>query len=334
MFQMRCQLEEDVLIRAITFVSAAPSSAARCVAVAAAMTCGHRPGIALCRLQIDGHGTPRWTVPKSAVLYGIEDVVYFEGGVVPGFHFINNKEDISVARTSDVRALHGYWSKVQGQEDDDVFSTLPDSVYIIRYLVVSRGRLLMVRRYFTWSGSDVHQTLLFRVFECQIKLNYHGFEIYSWAELERLDGRALFLGRGCSRACELPQNSGIREGRIYFIDDVGCNESLKMQDSSRYNCMDMGVYSMQEPDSPCLIAPTLHPGSCSSLFGAHKIVACIKHEGELEIKLFENLEELRAYVGDRTVEVEIKGTIQRFMLEPASKCPPASNLVFPLSLSL
>jgi len=334
MFQMRCQLEEDVLIRAITFVSAAPSSAARCVAVAAAMTCGHRPGIALCRLQIDGHGTPRWTVPKSAVLYGIEDVVYFEGGVVPGFHFINNKEDISVARTSDVRALHGYWSKVQGQEDDDVFSTLPDSVYIIRYLVVSRGRLLMVRRYFTWSGSDVHQTLLFRVFECQIKLNHHGFEIYSWAELERLDGRALFLGRGCSRACELPQNSGIREGRIYFIDDVGCNESLKMQDSSRYNCMDMGVYSMQEPDSPCLIAPTLHPGSCSSLFGAHKIVACIKHEGELEIKLFENLEELRAYVGDRTVEVEIKGTIQRFMLEPSSKCPPASNLVFPLSLSL
>ena len=107
-----------------------------------------------------------------------------------------------------------------------------------------------------------------------------------------------------------------------------------MEDSSRYNCMDMGVYSMQEPDSPCLIAPTLHPGSCSSLFGAHKIVACIKHEGELEIKLFENLEELRAYVGDRTVEVEIKGTIQRFMLEPASKCPPASNLVFPLSLSL
>ena len=192
----------------------------------------------------------------------------------------------------------------------------------------------MVRRYFSWSGSDVRQTLLFRVFECQIKLSHHGFEIYSWAELERLDGRALFLGRGCSRACELPQNSGIREGRIYFIDDVGCNESLKMQDSSRYNCMDMGVYSMQEPDSPCLIAPTLHPGSCSSLFGAHKIVACIKHEGELEIKLFENLEELRAYVGDRTVEVEIKGTIQRFMLEPASKCPPASNLVFPLSLSL
>ena len=64
MFQMRCQLEEDVLIRAITFVSAAPSSAARCVAVAAAITCGHRPGIALCRLQIDGHGTPRWTVPS------------------------------------------------------------------------------------------------------------------------------------------------------------------------------------------------------------------------------------------------------------------------------
>ncbi|XP_039813961.1 uncharacterized protein LOC120676697 [Panicum virgatum] len=247
MFQMRCQLE-DVLIRAITFVSAAPSSVARCVVVAAAMTCGHRPGIALCRLQIDGHGTPRWTVPKSAILYGIEDVVYFEGGVVPGFHFINNKEDISVACTSDVRALHGYWSKVQGQEDDDVFSTLPDSVYIIRYLVVSRGRLLMVRRYFTWSGSDVRQTLLFRVFECQIKLNHHGFEIYSWAELERLDGRALFLGRGCSSACELPQNSGIREGRIYFIDDVGCNESLKMQDSSRYNCMDMGVYSMQEPE--------------------------------------------------------------------------------------
>ncbi|PUZ56371.1 hypothetical protein GQ55_5G292200 [Panicum hallii var. hallii] len=317
--QMLCQMEEDVLIRAITF-SAAPSAAG---CVAAAITCGRRPGIASYCLEIDGHGTHRWTVPKSVVVYGIEDVVYFEGGVVPGFHFINNREDISVARTSNIRTLHWFWSKVQGEEDD-VFSTLPDSVYISRYLVVSRGRLLMVRRYFTWSGSDVRQTLLFRVFECQIKLlHHHGFEIYSWVELEGLDGRALFLGRGCSRACELPQNNGIKEGSIYFIDDVGCNESLKMQDSSRFNCMDMGVYSMQEPESPSLTAATWRPDSCSSLFGAHEIVACIKHQGELEIKLFENLKELVAYVEDRTVEVEIKGTIQRFMSEPSSKGPPA-----------
>jgi hypothetical protein len=115
------------------------------------------------------------------------------------------------------------------------------------------------------------------------------------------------------------------EGSIYFLDDVGCDdESPRLQDSSQYNCTDMGVYSMQGPKPPGLsTAPTRYPDPCSPLFGAQKIVACIKHQGEMEIKLFENLNELGAYVEGRPVEVEIKGSIQRFISKPPfNNCPP------------
>ncbi|CAO2183772.1 unnamed protein product [Urochloa humidicola] len=314
------QLEEDLLIHAVTF-SDAPSAPG---CVAAFLTRSHRIGIALCSLGLDGNGTPSWTLSKNSFTYcGIEDLVYFENGVVPGFHKITKNECVSVVRTNDTRIARAFMSRVQWQEDD-VFKTLPDSVHISRYLVVSRGRLLMIRRYFTLSGSNnVRQTLLFRVFQCEINLVQNVFEQYLWVELEGcLDGRALFLGRGCSRACELPPNSRIKEGNIYFLDDIGCDEALKLQDSSRYNGMDMGVYSMQEPKPPSLIVPTQQPDPSSS-FAAQKIVACIKHEGKLEIKLFENWKELEAYVEEKPdVEVKIKGSIQRFISEPTSKCPP------------
>jgi hypothetical protein len=180
---LQVEVEEDVLIRAITFI-AAPSEPG---CFAAAITCGHRPGIALCRLGMDANGTHRWTVTVSAAVYGIEDVVYFEQGIVPGFHLINDRGNISAAHTGGTdHTLNMIFSKVQGEEDD-VFSSLPDSVHLTRYLLVSRGRLLMVRRYFTWSASDgggVRQTLLFRVFQCQIEVRLHRFKLYSWVELE------------------------------------------------------------------------------------------------------------------------------------------------------
>ena len=63
------------------------------------------------------------------------------------------------------------------------------------------------------------------------------------------------------------------------------------------------------------------PHLCSNLFGAKNIVAFLKHEGKMEIMLFENLQELETYVGDKPIEVEIKGCIRRFNWEQASKCP-------------
>jgi hypothetical protein len=124
---LQVEVEEDVLIRAITFI-AAPSERG---CFAAAITCGHRPGIALCRLGMDANGTHRWTVTVSAAVYGIEDVVYFEQGIVPGFHLINDRGNISAAHTGGTdHTLNMIFSKVQGEEDD-VFSSLPDSVHFV-----------------------------------------------------------------------------------------------------------------------------------------------------------------------------------------------------------
>jgi len=101
-----------------------------------------------------------WTIPA-----GVQDVVYFEvgGNLKPSFYLITNWDALFVASFVDDTQILVHKCRVQWPTDD--MPTLPANVYTSRYLVVSRGHLLMVRRYYSYSKSDgTHQTMLFRVF--------------------------------------------------------------------------------------------------------------------------------------------------------------------------
>lgn len=86
-----------------------------------------------------------------------------------------------------------------------------------RYLVESRGELLMVRR-----SVSLSSTYAFRVYRMQLlpEQDPNG-ALYTWAEMTELDGRILFLARGCSRSYNIHDfpGAGLREG-IFFKDDI------------------------------------------------------------------------------------------------------------------
>lgn len=112
-----------------------------------------------------------------------------------------------------------------------------------RYLVESRAKLLMIVRFAARPRSP---TSLFKVFE--MVQDYTGVEKIedTWTELESLDGRLFFVGRGCSRSYEssaYPElGLGLKEG-VYFLDDyVYADEGMPFRDEGhrRYPCSDNG----------------------------------------------------------------------------------------------
>ena len=60
-----------------------------------------------------------------------------------------------------------------------------------------------------------------------------------------LDGRVLFLARGCSRAFEASQFAGFQEG-IYFLEDTSFDISLALSRGGNFPCSDVGCYSGSE----------------------------------------------------------------------------------------
>ncbi|EEC69167.1 hypothetical protein OsI_38131 [Oryza sativa Indica Group] len=77
----------------------------------------------------------------------------------------------------------------RGDDDDDDGRPVLD-----RYLVESRGKLLMVVRLGDREPGRL-PTTTFRVFEREDELFNN-----SWIKLPDLGGRMLFVGRGCSRS--------------------------------------------------------------------------------------------------------------------------------------
>jgi hypothetical protein len=117
-----------------------------------------------------------------------------------------------------------------------------------RYLVASRGRLLMVVRYIYEDG-----TLTLRVF---------GFLVTAgamadgtppraiWENLgNQLDGRMLFLGRGCTRSLEVADYNGFEESVIYFLDERMASEPSPDGRSRMYSFTDMGRYDLEGIDA-------------------------------------------------------------------------------------
>ncbi|KAL5206355.1 hypothetical protein ABZP36_034564 [Zizania latifolia] len=92
----------------------------------------------------------------------------------------------------------------------------PRVVVILRYLVESNGRLLMVRRWMSCPRicllGDIDETYRFEVVETDLT-GVHG----RWTKVDSLDGQAIFLSSECSKSVTASQCAGgIQEDCIGF----------------------------------------------------------------------------------------------------------------------
>ncbi|WVZ74965.1 hypothetical protein U9M48_023078 [Paspalum notatum var. saurae] len=224
-----------LVVRAVAL--SAPPTAPGCVA--AALVCGVS-NLAFLRPRTDR----RWWLAPEITLHGLQDVLYHDGAV-RGFHAVSSDDTVTVfvqegaPDAADLRmAARRY--RMQSQY-------YPYDAGWTRYLVESRGRLLMVMRSVPSSsarrGSVAGRATApgFEVLELAVQALPGGGHKASWMELEDggLDGRVLFLARACSRAFEGSQVGGVPEG-IYFLDDTRFDISLALSSGGSFPCSDIG----------------------------------------------------------------------------------------------
>ncbi|KAF0924300.1 hypothetical protein E2562_010000 [Oryza meyeriana var. granulata] len=166
----------------------------------------------------------------------VEDLLYYKGD----FLLLTREEDIRVCPEPIFHEAH-----VQVVSNLLRFQPRGDDENILaRYLVQSRGRVLMVVK--LSSPLDYWPTSAFRVFQREDRPLDDGMLEYSWSELDKLDGRMLFLRRGCSRSYEAADGYPGMEG-IYFLDDRSFHEPIfhdpDMAFDHAYHCSDNGKWS-------------------------------------------------------------------------------------------
>ncbi|KAF0931152.1 hypothetical protein E2562_002509 [Oryza meyeriana var. granulata] len=115
-----------------------------------------------------------------------------------------------------------------------------------RYLVESRGKFLMVVRFTSRPHLLTSHLKVFEIVEQVV--NYAGVDKveHCWIELDSLDGRVLFVGRGCSRSYEVAPYHGLSlKESIYFVDDSFSDEAMMFgnERDRHYPCNDTGKWS-------------------------------------------------------------------------------------------
>ncbi|BAF29680.1 F-box/kelch-repeat protein At1g57790 [Oryza sativa Japonica Group] len=171
----------------------------------------------------------------------VVDLLY-SGHGAGAFLFLTRGENIRVFRQpifplGDMQTTVLYFER-RGDDDDDDGRPVLD-----RYLVESRGKLLMVVRLGDREPGRL-PTTTFRVFEREDEL----FNNY-WTKLPDLGGRMLFVGRGCSRSYEAADGYPGMEG-VYFLDDRSFHDPMVVYKDAaqrRYPCSDNGRWSGAPP---------------------------------------------------------------------------------------
>ncbi|KAG8068283.1 hypothetical protein GUJ93_ZPchr0005g15876 [Zizania palustris] len=188
----------------------------------------------------------RHQLPIATDLMGapyLEDVIHHNGA----FYFLTRQEILHVFPVSEFH-----------QDDDGELKIPPMEIrrlhgeldygrnIVVRYLVESRGRLLMVVRLIRGPLPIPPKTWTFRVFEMtELPRDITGSEEtqYAWKELASLDGRILFLARGCSRSYEVADYPGqeFSDG-VYFLGDGRIHDENISMISFSYPCIDSGKW--------------------------------------------------------------------------------------------
>ncbi|CAN6331945.1 unnamed protein product [Urochloa humidicola] len=112
-----------------------------------------------------------------------------------------------------------------------------------RYLVPSRGELLMVIKLSPHFDTNYGFTSGFRAFRMVQAQNVENVARVTqcfWEELPDLDGRIIFLGRGCSRSYEAAAFPGFEDGGLYFADDRSFHEEYRLVHNLPFPCADNG----------------------------------------------------------------------------------------------
>uniref|UniRef100_A0A0D9V2B8 Uncharacterized protein n=1 Tax=Leersia perrieri TaxID=77586 RepID=A0A0D9V2B8_9ORYZ len=186
------------------------------------------------------HRGPRMRKPQDVIFYN--EAFYFvtatEGVVVfwPSFGRPTNNQMLMRRVEYDMLVRADYLEDINFMRGNGV---------ITRYLVESRGGLLMVARYIYDEGG----TEAFRVFRFQIiqpNANDGGRPRATWVHVDDLDERMLFLGKGCSRTFEVARFEGFEEAFVYFLDESSfCPDKTAMVlHRPRYTFSDMGKFDL------------------------------------------------------------------------------------------
>ncbi|KAM0840566.1 hypothetical protein ACQ4PT_059575 [Festuca glaucescens] len=237
--------EHHMVIRTVTF-SGMPS-AEGCLAAAHVSSASN---IAFWRMGMERY----WLACRRDVVDVIQDIIYYK----EGFHVLSSTEDVVVyAPKGDLLGMSHTSYLMQKRTDYKPDRLLPKGHSVSRYLVESRGKLLMVLRLFR-----PKQQRHFRIFEMNLAGGGGGSEA-SWVELHALPGRALLLGRGCSRAFEVSQFDTLPVGNIYYLDDASFNLSLAWSNGRRYPTTFMGVYDFHKTDNMMRHYPRKSTSECS-----------------------------------------------------------------------
>ncbi|TVU34248.1 hypothetical protein EJB05_16079, partial [Eragrostis curvula] len=193
-------------------------------------------------------GSDSWFTSGGFLTVRPQDVVYFEGA----FYFLTIREGVISFRPgygpNGSVNIHRVEYEVQKREDyDNDVAFVQGNGAVRRYLVVSRGRLLMVVRFVY----DEMGTEMFRVFRFRVTVPFLRKPLAIWEHVgDQLDGRMLFLGPGCSRSFEVAQYDGFQdhESMIFYLDESF--DSVPSADGRRlYSFIDMGRYSMVDMTS-------------------------------------------------------------------------------------
>ncbi|KAG8079852.1 hypothetical protein GUJ93_ZPchr0007g5599 [Zizania palustris] len=273
--------EKDIAMVILAATLSSPPEHEHCVAAAIISARGGGPRIHA--FWCLGHQPPVAIGVASAPIKSpcLEDVIHRDGA----FHFLTRDEH-----------LFAYTPKINDDHELEIermtiYFFLPgqcvyhDRVHA-RYLVESRGQLLMVVR-LTPHAIPLFPgpTSAFRVFQMvHMPISAVGASSYRWNELHALGGRMLFVGRGCSRSYEVADYPGFVDG-IYFLDDGSFYESATMfMDLSAwyYPCSDTGKWLSAEPNPRI---ENFLPGQSPSNYSPQRLMRRWRKEAEAALRL-------------------------------------------------
>lgn len=239
-----------LVVRAVA-LSAQPTSRA-CIAAALVFGVSNLAFLRPCKDR-------RWLA--SDTVHELQDVLYHDGDGVRGFHVVDSDGAVRVfVQEGDPGAADLRMASRRYRMQRPLNALESFSAGLSRYLVESRGKLLMVVR-----RAPSVQHGRFEVFELAVQALPGGDHAASWVELDDgLDGRVLFLARACSRAFEASDFGGFPAEGIYFLDDTNFDISLALSSGGNFPCSDIGCYSAGEMKSGINGVPSQFQSSFSS----------------------------------------------------------------------